>query len=266
MRIDGTSPKQTDARAMVATKQNLDGVQMGEKTMSAAGVTVCTASFLGAGAGSSPSAALHDLEVRPIPVVVARKLLELRHYLHSLPGGTLLCFGLFAGPRLAGALTVGAGPALAYHLVEGATRDDCATLTRLWLSDELPHNSESRAISIVLRALRRHTALKFLVTYADPAAGHLGIIYQATNWLYSGLSEAMSMIDLGDGRVRHSRSVGQVFGTHSTEYLTRRGLQVRLVSQVAKHRYVYFLDPEWRNRLRVPVLSYPERGATHGDR
>ncbi len=32
--------------------------------------------------------------------------------------------------------------------------------------------------------------LKFLAAYADPTAGHLGTIYQATNWLYTRLSEA----------------------------------------------------------------------------
>jgi hypothetical protein len=135
------------------------------------------------------------------------------HYLHSMPGGSQLCFGVFLGPRILGALVLGCGPAHAYKLVEGAAREDCMTLTRLWLSDELPANSESRIISAMIRALRKYTSVKFLISYADPAAGHFGTIYQATNWTYTGLSEAMPYYDLGDGVARHSRSLSHAFGT-----------------------------------------------------
>ena len=73
-----------------------------------------------------------------------------------------MAIGAFIGSRLMGALTLGVGPLNAHSLVEGATLDDCLTLTRFWLSDELPRNSESRYIGIVLRSLKRHTGLKFL--------------------------------------------------------------------------------------------------------
>ena len=234
--------------------------------LGAAGVKVGTAPVQGVGAGSNPSAALHAIKVGPIPIVVTKKLLEREHYLHSMPGGTELAFGMFVDHWLMGALTLGAGPSQAYRLVQGAKADDCLTLTRFWLSDELPKNSESRVLGIVLRSLRRHTNLIFLVTYADPSQRHIGTIYQATGWLYTGLSEATPLYDLGDGRPRHSRSVGHIFGTHSVQYLVRHGLSVKLVRQEAKHRYVHFLDSEWRNRLRVQVLSYPKLEATHDDR
>jgi hypothetical protein len=116
-------------------------------------------------------------------VVIARRVIEQEHYLHSLPGGTCLAFGVFIAGSLLGAMTFGVGPTNAYSLVGGAKPDDCLTLTRLWLSDALPRNSESRVVGIVLRNLKQHTKVKFLVSYADPAQGHLGIIYQATGWL-----------------------------------------------------------------------------------
>ncbi|MBI4337455.1 MAG: DNA methyltransferase [Chloroflexi bacterium] len=214
--------------------------------------------------GSRPTSPLHALQVRPIPFRVARDLLVRHHYLHSLPGGTRLAFGVFIGARLVGALTIGCGPSQAHCLVEGATRDDGATLTRLWLSDELPPNSESRVMGVVLRFLKRFTGVKFLVSYADPAQGHLGGIYQATGWLYTGLSEAMPLYDLGDGVARHSRSLAHAFGTHSVRHFAAHGIQVRLAPQAAKHRYIYFLDPTWRERLLVPVLPYPKNGEADG--
>lgn len=103
----------------------------GRKNMSAAGVPGSTVPHQGTGAGSTPSAALHSLIVRPIPQVMASELLVMEHYLHSFPGGTHLCFGVFYGERLMGALTLGAGPPQAYALVNGAVPKDCMTLTRL---------------------------------------------------------------------------------------------------------------------------------------
>jgi hypothetical protein len=54
--------------------------------------------------------------------------------------------------------------------------------------------------------------------------------------------------------------VAHAFGTHSLEYFARQGMQVKLVSQLPKYRYLYFLDPRWRQRLKVPVLPYPKKG------
>ena len=203
--------------------------------------------------------AQESVEICPIPFTAARVIMERHHYLRSLPGGTQLAFGTLVGGRLLGAVTLGVGPFRAPSLVSGATVGDCLTLTRLWLSDELPPNSESRVIGIVLRELRRHTTIRFLLTYADPARGHLGTIYQATNWLYTGLSEPTPLYDLGDGHPRHSRSLAHVYGSRSVRHFASYGVDVSLVPQGPKHRYLYFLDRSWRPRLLVPVLPYPKK-------
>ncbi len=225
----------------------------------AASVGVSTASVLEAGPGASPRAALHDLRVVPIPFRVAKPLLVREHYLHSMPGGTRLAFGVLHDGRLMGALTLGAGPKLAYRLVDGAGPADCATLSRFWLSDALPSNAESRVLGVVLRALRRNTAIRFVVSYADPSRGHIGTIYQATGWLYTGLSSAMSLYDIGDGKLHHSRSLGHAFGSHSVRHFEAHRVPVRLVRQAAKHRYVYPLDPTCRDHLTAPILPYPKK-------
>ncbi len=186
--------------------------------------------------------------------------MEREHYLHSWPGGTIFCFGVMVGARLLGALTIGVGPKNVYRLVEDTCPQEVAALTRLWLSDELPPNAESRVIGIVLRSLRKHTDLKFIVTYADPAQGHVGTIYQATGWLYTGLSQAMPLYDLGDGVPRHSRSIAHAFGTHSFDHFRRNGVSPLPIQQVGKHRYLYLLDGSLQDRLTVPVLPYPKRG------
>ena len=212
-----------------------------------------------AGGGSSPTPALHDIIVRPIPQRIAKPIVEREHYLHSIPGGTHMAFGVFLGMRMLGVVTIGAGPMNAYSLVAGAMPEDCLSLTRLWLSDELPRRSESRVLGVIVRALKRHTDLRFLLTYADPQQGHAGTIYQATNWLYTGLSAAMPLYDLGDGVAIHSRTVSHAFGTHSVRHFADHGIEVKRVPQTGKHRYVYFLDPGWSDRLQLPVLPYPRK-------
>ena len=228
--------------------------------LSADGVAKAQPADQRAGSGVIPTSALQSIRIAPVPISVAKTLLVQNHYLHSLPGGTRLVFGVFVGTRLLGAMTFGVGPSNVHCLVDGAIADDCSVLTRLWLSDELPPNSESRVLGVVMRALRRHTNIKFLVSYADPSQGHLGIIYQATNWICTGLSNAVPLYDLGDGVARHSRSVSHAFGTHSLKHFERHGMQVKLVPQTQKHRYVYFLDSTWRPRLQSEALPYPKQG------
>ena len=143
-----------------------------------------------------------------------------------MPGGSKLCFGVFQFEHLQGALILGAGPYQAHRLVDGAISVDCLSLTRLWLSDQLPPNSESRVLGIVLRAIKKHTDVKFLVTYADPGQGHRGGIYMATGWLYTGLSEAMPLYDIGDGQLHHSRSLSHAYGTHSMRYFHSHGVHI----------------------------------------
>jgi len=227
--------------------------------MSADNVMVSMAPIPEARAGSNPSSALHAIQLIPISHTEVRNLIIPNHYLHSLPGGTKLSLGIFLNTRLLGALTFGVGPYLGYKIVNDANPDDVVTLTRLWLSDELPSNSESKVLGIALRSLKRDTSLKFVLAYSDPSAGHLGTIYQATNWLYAGLSSATPLYDIGDGILHHSRSLAHSLGSHSIRYLTSQGIDVKTVPQSAKHRYIYFLDPSWRSRLSVSMLPYPKK-------
>jgi len=225
----------------------------------AGGVMGSTIPSQGSRAGSNPSTALHDLRLIPISRVDAKTLIVRNHYSHTLPGGTKMSFGTILNGRLLGVMTFGVGPFYGYKLVNDATSDNVVTLTRLWLSDELPKNCESKVLGIALRSLKRDTSLKFVLAYSDPAVGHLGIIYQATNWHYTGLSSAVPLYDIGDGTLHHSRSLAQQLGSHSIRYLTLQGINAKAVPQSAKHRYIYFLDDSWQSRLAVPVLPYPKK-------
>jgi hypothetical protein len=199
------------------------------------------------------------LQVRPISYRDAREPIERFHYLHSMPSGVVGSFGVYADGALAGAVVFANGNLNGHKLVSGSRPGDCATLARLWLDDQLGPNSESRVLGIVLRHLGRTTPLKFLLSYADPEAGHVGTIYQATNWIYLGPSGEAGYFDVGAGSLRHPRTVAEVFGTNSVRHLRATGIPARRVYIPGKHRYLYFLDANWRWRLRLPPWRYPCR-------
>ncbi len=199
-----------------------------------------------------------DIVLKPVPYLVGKDVFERHHYLHSISAGTLLLLGAFIGDRLLGAVQFSRGSTQAHRIVAGANARDGITLARLWLSDELPSNSESRVLAISLRLLHRFTTVKFIVTYADPDAGHPGHVYQASNWLYLGQSWGDDPIDIGDGRLWSARSLSNRYGTSALSYLRRVCPKAERVKRIGKHKYVYFIDPAWTNRLLVPVLPYPK--------
>ena len=154
---------------------------------------------------------------------------------------------------------MGAGPANGYRLLSRASREEVLCLTRFWLDDRLGRNSESRTLGMIIRSLRKNLpGIKAILAYSDPAAGHTGVIYRAANFVFLGESSATPLYRLPDGKSHHSRSLGQVFGSHSVPYLRGQGLAVEVIHQIPKLTYVYLLDKAWSNRLTRPARPYPK--------
>lgn len=207
---------------------------------------------------SRPSRSIpKTLTVRPVPPVVVRPLIEHEHYLRSMPAAARRCFGVSLGDELVGAVVFTSGARHGHRLLAAASPQDVATLARLWLSDALPRNSESRVLGIVLRDLQRTTSWKLLLSYADPAAGHVGTIYQATGWLYLGETAGETYVRLDDGRLHHPRSVYERFGSNRVGHLRATGVAATREPVGGKHRYAYVLDPSWGWRLRGLARPYP---------
>ena len=209
--------------------------------------------------------ATHRISLTAISLAVAKEAIVRHHYLGSMPGGTQLALGVMSGEHLVGVMTLGVGAKNGHKMVEGAKSGDALTLTRLWIAEEMPKNTGSKILGMATRSLRRHTDVKFVITYADPGHDHRGVIYQAGNWTYIGTSEPSPLYDLGDGVPRHSRTVGHTLGTRSLRVLESKGINVQLVPQHPKHRYVYFLDRRWRSRLLIPEMPYPKTRPAEGN-
>src|ERR1035437_7238982 len=121
------------------------------------------------------------ITIKEIPSALAKPLIEKYHYSHKSTPNHFLSFDVNNG---LGVLQLGVGirPHKKNSVSSLITIDNYCEFDRMWLSDELPKNSESQTISKLLSHLKQfHKRIKFVITYADGSAGNRGIIYQATN-------------------------------------------------------------------------------------
>ena len=116
---------------------------------------------------------------------LAREIAKNEHYLHRAPQ-VKRAFGLVKDGYIVGIITYGT-PA-SRHLQIGASPDDPSLvieLNRMWVSDEMPRNTESKFISSTLKKLGRY----IVVSYADTSFGHTGTVYRAANFHYAGWTD-----------------------------------------------------------------------------
>jgi len=202
---------------------------------------------------------LKRLRVERVAPTVVRPLMEEHHYLHSMPAAPRRCYSVFLDGVLLGGLVFTSGARNGHQLLTAASPQDVVTLARLWLSDDLPANSESRVLGVVLRDLRRTTTWKLLLSYADPAAGHTGTIYRATGWHFFGETGAETYIRLADGQLHHKRSIYSKYGSNNIAHLRATGVPAHGHIVGSKFRYAYVLDRAWEWRLRASPLLMPPR-------
>lgn len=185
------------------------------------------------------------LVVAPCSHDAARYAVEHWHYSAILPTGKLVLFGVWEADEYVGAVVFsrGASPYLGSRFGLDAT-EHCE-LTRIALRSHASPVSE--IVARALRALRSaNPGLRLVVSFADPAQGHHGGVYQAGNWLYTGESNPVTEYKIG-GRWRHTRGAYWHPERPSAPRRTMPG----------KHRYLYPLDRRIRRLVQAEALPYP---------
>lgn len=170
-----------------------------------------------------------------------------KHYSGRIPQISY-AFGWVINGELVAALTVGK-PA-SNQLCEGICGKEYASsvyeLNRLCRKEGLEEQL-SQFVGACLRRLRVHNII--LVSYADTAMNHNGYIYQACNFIYTGMTNERT-----DKYVEGNK--------HSRHYKGDRE-EIRK-KRSAKHRYVYWctIDKkkkrEWKYALKYPEQEYPK--------
>lgn len=223
-----------------------------------------------------------DMVLRPITAQEANALVRRVHYSGKVVNNSQLHIGVFYQGKLEGAMQF--GPSLDKRkiqgLVEGTGWNEFIELNRMAFTDVLPRNSESRAIAIAMKLLRKHAPhIKWVVTFADGTQCGDGTIYRASGFVLTGIVESKKLFRLPDGDVVHLVTLESNPDTPRPELGGRTYFDVTggrfnprdyLAATNAKRttgfqlRYLYFIDHTCRECLTVPILPYSEierRGA-----
>ena len=175
-----------------------------------------------------------------------RVFVETHHYSRSVNGVKIRqCFKVMHEGRLVGGVIFGALSTTAWKKF-GTAETDVLELRRLVLLDEAARNSESRVVGFCLRWVKQNIPeVRIVVSYADPAHGHTGVIYRASNFKYVGKSASdKGFTDIETGKTYHSRALRTKYKGHYKPFVCRlrqkqkNGLLVETVLP-GKHCYTY---------------------------
>jgi hypothetical protein len=213
-----------------------------------------------------------DIILRPVTAQEANALVKRVHYSGKVVQNSQLHIGVFYQGKLEGAMQF--GPSLDKRkiqgLVSGTLWHEFTELNRMAFSDVLPRNSESRALAVAMRLLKKHAPqVKWVVTFADGTQCGDGTIYRAAGFVLTGVKENNQIIEFPDG-YRETRAeltgtswatirkVAQMYNADITG-----GASLKPFLDVGARamrgfmlRYIYFIDPAYRQRLTVPELPY----------
>lgn len=153
-----------------------------------------------------------------------------------------------------------------YHIGReyGLFMGEVCELVRVALSGGQGHGHTSEVVADALRRLHHdRPMIRLVVSYADADQGHMGTIYQATNWTYVGTVKAGELTNvLVDGERVHHRTLTKRMGPQSAaRELEARGHDVRLEPTKGKRKYLMPLDMKMRKRVRKLARPYPKAGA-----
>ena len=178
------------------------------------------------------------------------------HYAKTIPTGKLVSFGVWEDDKFIGCIVFGRGIGNAQIERYGIKVTEGAELVRVALRDH--QTPVTKLVAIAIKLLKKHSpGLKLLISFADSRQGHLGIIYQAGNWVYTGKAKTTPDY-LYKGKYYHVRSMNRMIknGKMNREYVnslpTRDGVE--------RLRYSYVLDESMRDRVEKLRLPYPKRG------
>jgi hypothetical protein len=204
--------------------------------------------------------AAKDIVIEVIPRRSADAIVKLLHYSHGVVRGSTVSFGVFYMGRLEGALQFGSpmDKRKVITLVRGTAWHGFLELNRMALSDRLPRNSESRALSVCFRLLRKHAPqVEWILSFADGTRCGDGTIYRAAGFVLTGIRKNKTILRLPDGRIVTdlALNVGGARSGQTAGWWKRRGAKAVAGFQL---RYIYFLNPAARVRLAVPVIPFAE--------
>ena len=201
--------------------------------------------------------ALENYLISRIDYKTAMDVIVQKHYLHR-KAPCSVAYGLFTNNCLVGVICYGtpSSAPLRSGIAGKENANNVVELTRLWVCDSVPKNGESFLIGRTLK----HAGKEIVVSFAEIVQGHVGTVYQATNWLYTGLSAKRTNWTIA-GVDKHCQTLADRYT--AKEIREKYGDKFSLVQRPRKHRYVYINAKGARKAqlmaaIKYPLLPYPK--------
>jgi hypothetical protein len=181
------------------------------------------------------------------------------HYAKRWPSISY-AFGLFRDGGLVGVVTYGTPPSapLRNGIAGAEYGSRVLELNRLCLRDNL----KNEASFLVAKSLRLLPKQSIVVSFADTEQGHTGIVYQACNFKYFGLSAKRTDWKVRGKEHLHGQTIADEFrGKDNRAALMREkyGDDFYLAPRPRKHRYIYIVgDKNWK-RDAYAAIRYAEQ-------
>ena len=206
--------------------------------------------------GLIPTSSLHFVRIEK---ALATELVIKHHYLHRKPLVSW-AFGIIRDSQLVGVCTFGKPMwSVQVGVTGGALWDvrknkgrwrDVFELNRLWIADDVTdHCIESKFVAWCLRELKKENPNLILISYADGSVtnsvtqkNHVGVVYQAGGWIYTGLSSPW--VDITIEGKDHRSVPKKMQGDKIRNRRTWAGVSAVRKTRSRKHRYVKFLNPK----------------------
>lgn len=192
-----------------------------------------------------------NLIVKSIDSKSAKKIVELYHYSKKSTQNSQIHFGVFLNDRLEGVLQF--GPSIDKRRMAenlGVGFNETLELNRMAFSDRLPKNSESRALGVCLRILKKaYPHLKIIVSFADACQCGDGTIYRASGFKLHSFKKNTSLLKMPDGKIVADKSLNDKIlsgGKRGASIAKQNGAKPILGFQM---KYLFFLDKELEKKF-----------------
>ena len=187
------------------------------------------------------------------------------HYSKTMPFGKTLKIGVWEYNKFIGVVLYGYSSTP--NVAKGAKlkQQEIVELTRVALNNH--KSSVSKIISISIKMLKySNPGLKLVVSFADADQSHIGVIYQAGSWIYTGLNMKNAKNGyIVNGDFLHCRSAGMKIGRNTLETV-RKYLDPNAIVHYTKgkYRYLYPLNKEMRKQIEPLAKPYPKKNCDSG--
>lgn len=180
------------------------------------------------------------------------------HYAKRWPSISY-AFGLFDGDKLIGVCTYGTPPSapLKRGVAGDELKDSILELNRLCLLD----NKKNQASFLVANSLKMLPKNKIVISFADTEQGHRGVVYQASNFTYHGLSAKRTDWKVKGKEHLHGQTIADEFrGVKNRAQAMRDkyGDDFYLKPRPRKHRYIFVTGSKGFKKLASNKIKYKQ--------